>query len=148
MTRLIHPIAGAVAMLTIATFWVSTVISELSGSATWVIAVKTAIPWGFFLLIPALATTGGSGLGLADGARGGLVATKLRRMRFIAGNGLLILIPCALFLASKARADEFDGAFYTVQALELVAGAINLALLGFNMRDGFRLTGRFARTAV
>jgi hypothetical protein len=144
MTKVIHPIAGAVALLTIATFWLSTVISELSGSTPFVTAVKTAIPWGFLLLIPALAATGGSGFWLTKGARGGLIGTKLKRMPFIAGNGVLILIPCAFFLASKARGGEFDGSFYTVQALELVAGAANLTLLGLNMRDGFRLTSRFA----
>lgn len=61
MPKLIHPLAGLMAMLTIATFWLSTVISELFGSEATVIAVKTAIPWGFILLIPALAAAGGSG---------------------------------------------------------------------------------------
>ena len=67
-------------------------------------------------------------------------------MPFIAGNGILILIPAALFLASKARADEFDGIFYLVQALELIAGATNITLLGLNMRDGLKLTGRLRQT--
>jgi hypothetical protein len=48
-----------------------------------------------------------------------LIATKLRRMPLIATNGLLVLIPSALFLASKARAAEFDGVFHSMQALEL-----------------------------
>ena len=71
-----------------------------------------------------------------------LIGTKFKRMPFIVGNGLLILIPSALLLASKARAGEFDSLFYAVQGLELVAGATNIALLGLNMRDGFKLTGR------
>ena len=50
MTKIIHPIAGTVAILTIATFWLSTSLSELSGSPATVVAVKTAIPWGFLLL--------------------------------------------------------------------------------------------------
>ena len=66
-------------------------------------------------------------------------------MPFIAANGVLILIPSALFLASKARAVEFDTAFYAVQALELAAGAANITLLGLNMRDGVRMKGRFRR---
>ena len=115
-------------------------------STSFVTAVKTAIPWGFLLLIPALTATGGSGFGLAKGAHGGLIGTKLKRMPFIAGNGLLILIPCALFLASKARGSQFDTSFYIVQALELVAGATNLTLLGLNMRDGFHFTGRLPST--
>jgi hypothetical protein len=51
-------------------------------------------------------------------------------------------IPAAFFLASKARGAEFDTSFYAVQALELVAGAANITLLGLNMRDGLRMKGR------
>lgn len=142
MKKLVHPVAGAIALLTIASFWFSTLISELSGSMEAVVAVKTAIPWGFLLLIPALAATGGTGVSLAGGRAKGLAATKLRRMPVIAANGLLILVPSALFLAWKASAGEFDAAFYGVQAIELVAGAANLVLLGLNMRDGLRMTGR------
>lgn len=140
MPRIIHPLAGLVAMLTIATFWLSTAISELFGSEAAVIAVKTAIPWGFILLVPALAATGGSGFFLSKGQRTGLVGTKLKRMPFIGANGLLVLIPAALFLAAKAQASEFDATFYSVQALELIAGAVNLTLLGLSMRDGMALT--------
>lgn len=140
MIKIIHPVAGAIAMLTIAVFWLSTVFSELFGSPAIVTTVKTAIPWGFLVLIPALAATGGSGFTMAKGQRTGLIGTKLRRMPLIAANGILILIPAALFLASKARAAEFDTAFYGVQTLELAAGATNFALLGLSMRDGLNVT--------
>ena len=63
-------------------------------------------------------------------------------MPFVAANGIVILIPAALFLAWKADSYAFDAAFYAVQVVELVAGAVNLALLGLNVRDGLRLTGR------
>ena len=53
------------------------------------------------------------------GGRAGLIGAKLKRMPLIAANGILVLIPSALFLASKARAAEFDTGFYAVQALEL-----------------------------
>ncbi|MEN2976887.1 hypothetical protein P7L78_06235 [Tistrella bauzanensis] len=140
MPRIIHPVAGIIAILTISTFWLSTTIAELFLSGSAVVAVKTTIPWGFLLLVPALAATGGSGVFLSRGRREGLVGTKLRRMRFIAANGLLFLIPAALFLASKARAGEFDTIFYVVQAVELIAGATNITLLALQMRDGMRLT--------
>lgn len=141
MLKIIHPLAGAIAILTIAIFWLSTAVVELIGSAATVVAVKTTIPWGFLLLIPALAAAGGSGLALATGRRGGLIGAKLKRMPFIAANGVLILIPSALYLAFKARAGEFDASFDAVQALELAAGATNIALLGLNMRDGLRMKG-------
>jgi len=141
MNKWIHPVAGAIAMLSIATFCLSTALTESFGSHEAIIAVKTAIPWGFLLVIPALMATGGSGFALSTGRRVGLVAAKLRRMPVIAANGALILIPAALFLASKARAGEFDAAFYAVQVIELVTGAVNITLLGLNMRDGLRIKG-------
>ncbi|MBV8106208.1 MAG: hypothetical protein JO223_16570 [Hyphomicrobiales bacterium] len=122
MTRIIHPVAGAVAIVTIATFWLSTALSELLASRASVVAVKTAIPWGFLLLIRALLAAGASGLALAKGRRAGAIGAKLKRMPFIAANGLLILIPSVPFLASKSRAGEFDAAFDAVQALELIGG--------------------------
>jgi len=145
MLKAIHPVAGAVALLTIAIFWLSTALSELFGSTAAVTAVKTAIPWGFLLLVPTLAAAGGSGFALAQGARDALIGAKRRRMPIVAANGVLILIPSALFLAAKARAGEFDTSFDLVQALELGAGVTNIMLLGLNLRDGLRLTGRIGR---
>jgi len=147
MTRIAHPVAGVLALLTIATFWFSTAVSELFASQAVITSVKTAIPWGFLLLIPALAAAGGSGFALAKGRRVALIEAKMKRMRIIAANGIVILIPSALFLASKARSGEFDAAFYAVQALELIAGATNVALLTRNMLDGLKLNGRFRRPA-
>ncbi|MCI0468108.1 MAG: hypothetical protein L0Y57_14100 [Beijerinckiaceae bacterium] len=145
MLNIVHPVAGAIALLTILTFWLSTLFAELFGPEALVVSVKTAIPWGFLLLIPALMTAGGSGFVLSKGGRAGVIGAKFKRMPFIAANGLLVLIPSALFLASKASAGEFDTAFYAVQALELLAGATNITLLGLNMRDGLRLKGRLRR---
>lgn len=143
MVKIIHPIAGTIALLTIATFWVSTASSELFASQATITSVKTAIPWGFLLLIPALAAAGHSGIVLAKGSRAPLINAKIKRMPLIAANGILVLIPCALYLASKARAAEFDTSFYAVQALELVAGATNITLLALNMRDGLKMKGFF-----
>lgn len=146
MPKLIHPIAGALALCCIALFWTATVISEVFMGETTVIAVKTPIPWGFLILIPAMAAAGASGFRLGGKWRGKLVSAKKRRMPIIAANGGLVLIPSALWLASKAQAGDFDTAFYVVQTVELMAGALNITLLALNMRDGLRMTaGRRAR---
>jgi len=142
MIKILHPVAGALAVVTIVTFWLSTTLAELFGSQAVVVVVKTAIPWGFLLLIPALAAAGGSGFALAKGRRVGLVSKKIKRMPLITANGVLVLIPSALFLASKARAAEFDTSFFAVQAIELLAGAANITLLCLNMRDGLKMKGR------
>ena len=79
---------------------------------------------------------------LARSRKGRLVDAKKRRMPFIAANGLLVLVPCAIVLNRWAAAGSFDSAFYLVQCIELVAGAVNLGLMALNARDGLRLAGR------
>jgi uncharacterized membrane protein SpoIIM required for sporulation len=145
MLRRIHPIAGLLGFLVILAFWTATVASELSGSMAMVAAVKQAIPWGFILLVPALAVAGASGFRLAGGSVDPVVVRKRRRMPFIAANGLLVLVPAALILATLASHGAFGRLFYAIQAVELVAGAVNLALMSLNIRDGLRLTRRFQR---
>ena len=143
--KALHPIAGAGALLVIATFWLATLASEASGSVEAIVAVKTAIPWGFLLLVPLMMAAGGSGFAQARGRRGGLVAAKGRRMRVIALNGIFVLIPAALFLASAARIHAFGTGFVAVQTIELAAGLVNISLMGLNMRDGLRMAGRLPR---
>jgi hypothetical protein len=71
-----------------------------------------------------------------------LVESKKKRMPFIALNGVLVLLPAAFYLHSKALAGDFDTNFYAIQAVELIAGATNLWLLSKNMYDGLKLAGR------
>ena len=143
MPKKIHLIAGLLATLTIATFFMGTLAVELFGTAESVALVKALIVMpGLLILVPAIAITGGSGMYLSKSRRGRLVESKKKRMPFIAANGLLIMIPCAIFLNRWAAAGTFDTAFYVVQALELLVGAVNLSLMGMNVRDGFTMSGR------
>ncbi|MEN4919122.1 hypothetical protein ABE485_10640 [Achromobacter spanius] len=139
MKSKLHAIAGTVALLCIAAFWTSTLASELFLSQSAVVAVKNGILTAMWVLIPAMAMTGASGFSLAAGRTGRLLDVKKRRMRIVAANGLLVLLPCAIALARMAGAGQFDGWFYAVQGVELAAGAVNVGLLGLNMRDGLRL---------
>jgi hypothetical protein len=136
----IHLVAGLLAFVLIATFWTSTVITELFLGAAAVAVVKRAILWGMLLLIPAMAAVGGTGFRLGGKSTAPVVARKRRRMPLIALNGLLVLVPSAFFLAARAEAGQFDTAFYAVQAVELIAGAVNIALMSLNIRDGFAMT--------
>lgn len=145
----IHATAGALALLTVATFWTSTLASELFMGRDAVIIVKHAIAYyGLIPLAILMAGTGGSGFALAKGRNGWLVEGKKRRMPKIGANGLLIMIPCALFLNGEAEAGEFGTAFFVVQAIELMLGIVQLTLLGTSFRDGLKLAGRLpARVA-
>ena len=98
---------------------------------------------GLFILVPAIAATGASGFFLSKSRQGRLVEIKKRRMPFIAANGLVVLIPCAIFLNRWASAGTFDSTFYLVQSLELLAGVVNLTLMGLNIIDGLKMSGRF-----
>lgn len=139
----LHLTAAVLATLLIATFFVSTVLVELFGSHAGIARVKQLIVApGLWLLVPAIALTGASGFGLARGRRGRLVALKRKRMPFIAANGILVLVPSALVLHVWAAHGRFDAAFFALQGVELIAGAANLALMGLNVRDGLRLSGR------
>jgi hypothetical protein len=144
--RTLHAIAGSIALLTILAFQAATIVSEITGDLALIASVKFAIATGLLVLVPALAATGGSGFRLAGPRPKGLAATKLTRMKFVAANGLLILVPAALFLNWKAQHGAFDPTFWVVQAVEITAGIVNLALLGLNMRDGLRMTGRIGRS--
>ena len=135
----IHPLLGGLAILCIAGFMVSTIVSELSGNIQTISATKHTILWGLLVLAPCLAFTGLSGYQIAGKAPRGLVLTKLKRMRVIGLNGICILVPCAFFLALRASQLKFGWPFYSIQFLELLAGSINLALLGMNFRDGLRM---------
>ncbi|WP_039017771.1 FAD-dependent oxidoreductase [Halocynthiibacter namhaensis] len=147
MKTRIHAIAGAVGLLMIFTFWTSTVISELFGSYTTIAAVKGWILNGMIILIPAMAIVGGSGMSLGAGRSDEFISSKKKRMPIIAANGILILLPMAFVLEAKASAGTFDTLFYILQGVELIAGTTNLTLMGLNMRDGLRLTGRNSRAS-
>lgn len=149
MITTIHRIAALLATLTIASFFASTLLVELFGEAASVARLKSLIVWpGLALLIPAIAAAGGSGFALSRSRRGRLIDTKRRRMPFIGANGLLVLVPCALLLDRWAAAGRFDAAFFAVQAIELIAGALNLWLMSANIRDGLRLCGRLRQPAA
>ena len=149
MPKRIHLIAGILSPLLIATFFTSTVLVERLGSHAAVAQLKALIVTpGLWLLLPCLAAAGGSGLFIGKSRKGRLVERKKKRMPIIAANGLLVLVPCAIVLDRWATAGSFDTAFYVVQAIELVAGATNLVLMGLNARDGLRMAGRLRSRAT
>jgi hypothetical protein len=123
----------------ISLFFLGTVSSELFGTPEQVAWVKAWILRLIPLLVVLMAGAGAMGNLAARGWDAPEVRRKKLRMAAVAANGLLVLIPCAWVLERWAAAGEFGGAFYAVQALELVAGATNITLLSLNFRDGRRL---------
>ncbi len=143
MLKRLHATAGSLALLTLLSFWISTVVAE--GFLSWpaVVAVKGAIVEGLFVLVPTMILTGVTGAVLSRG-RSGLVAIKAKRMKILTANGVLVMIPAALFLNLKAAAGEMDGLFSLVQAIELAVGAVQVAFMSMNVHGGLRLSGRLS----
>ena len=137
-----HAAAGILALITIALFWSSTLLTELLGTHAQIAVLKTGILWGMLILIPAMATAGATGAALGRKWHLSQVARKSRRMKIIAANGLLVLLPSAVFLALRARSGQIDGLFYAVQAIKLGAGAVNMTLLVRNLKDGLEIAAR------
>jgi len=160
MKRRVHAAMAMLSLVFISTFWVSTVVAELFLGPAGIAGVKQGIAYALLGFVPAMALTAGSGFALGGKGRHPLLLAKRRRMPYIAANGLLVLAPALAtwrlhpwsrsspvirslaVLPLRARAGLLDPVFYGVQALELVAGAANLALIGLNVRDGLRLRQR------
>ena len=152
MKSLLHALAGTAEMLIIASFWISTLVSEVFMSHTAVAEVKHGILFTLFLLVPLMAVTGGSGFSLGKMKKGisswdRVLDRKKMRMAIIVVNAFLVMIPVAFFLNGKAASGEFDAVFYAVQALELLAGGVQLALMRLNFRDGLKLAGKLRSQA-
>ena len=145
MKTKMHAAAGGIGFLLILVFWTSTVTSEILASHETIAHVKALILRGMYILIPAMVIAGASGMSLGKRRKDPLTRAKKRRMPIIALNGLLVLLPAAWLLAGKAAAGDFDTTFYVVQSIELIAGAANLTMMGLNIRDGLRMTGKLQR---
>jgi hypothetical protein len=143
--RSAHAAAGGSALVFALGFLSASITVELFGSNGSVIAVKR----GILLAIPLLAicaiVSGGSGNWLAGKSKAQVITRKALRMRIIGVNALLVLIPCAVMLDRMASAAEFGTRFVVVQAIEFVFGAVNVTLLGLNLRDGLRMRARRSR---
>lgn len=139
MMRYIHMCAALLSAIILASFWTSTLIAELFLSSAKVATVKFVIACALFFFVPLIMATALTGFTMGGQARHPMLNRKRRRMKFIAINGLLILVPCAILLSVRARDGVFDSVFIAIQTLEIVAGAINLILIGLNIRDGIRL---------
>ncbi|WP_331843318.1 hypothetical protein [Pantoea agglomerans] len=140
MKRRIHATASMLSALFLATFWTSTIITEFFLSATAVAEVKQLIAHALLAFVPLMGLTAATGFSMGARVNHPLIKLKRRRTPVIGINGLFILVPSALFLWIRARAGQFDGAFYSVQVIELIAGALNLTLIGLNIRDGLQLS--------
>ena len=143
MKTKIHKVASIISTITVATFFTSTVIVEIFGTQEMIVLVKGLIVMpGIVILALAMALTGATGFALAKDRKGNIIKAKKSRMPIIAITGIFILIPAAIYLSNWASAGIFDSKFYTLQAIELIAGVSNLTLMIKSIRDGRKLSSK------
>ncbi|QQA43537.1 hypothetical protein [Pelagovum pacificum] len=142
---LVHGVAGAVALLTISTFWLSALTAELVLTTAGVVTVRMAILYAVPALVIAMVAAGASGARLAGRSKSPVIVSKRRRTMLAAINGILVLVPSAVFLGIRAHAGHMDATFSVVQLIELAAGAVNIVLLTLNMRAGLSMRARRVR---
>lgn len=136
----IHKTAAIIAFLLIVSFFLSSLLADIFGDYDAISQVKQTILYSVGLLVIAMMTTGITASKLYGAKVKGALAVKQKRMKIAAANGVVILIPAAIFLARWSAAGQFDSLYWTVQVIELIAGATNAILLGLNIRDGIRLS--------
>lgn len=130
----IHLTAAVAAVAVIATFLISSAVTELIGNPGEVQALRHDIMLGLPLLIACLAIVALTGRRLGGESRAPVVRRKQRRMQLVAALGLVVLVPCAVILNFRAIG--------ALEITELAAGGLNLALLSLNFRDGRALARR------
>jgi len=146
MITTLHKSAAILAFLLILSFFISSLFVELFGRHEDIVLVKTMIFYGIWVLIPTMAVTGITGAKMAPKVKSGPIASKKKRMPFIALNGLLILTPAAIYLHYLAKIGQFDGVFYGIQIVELIAGFTNLTLMALNIRDARKVKSKTRST--
>ena len=143
--RTIHLSGAIIAQVVVGIFLIATVAAEVSGDEATIAAVKGAVACAVFVLAAVMIVTGLSGRRLAGKSHAEIVVRKMRRMRLIGINAVVVLVPCALALGSLAADRNFGAWFMTIQSVELVAGCVNFTLLALNVRDGLALRPRRRR---
>ena len=140
----LHASAGILAWLLMLSFFTSSLVAEIIGKATLILQVKTYIFYALPLMILLMPIAGISGIKLGGHSCHPIVLAKKRRMKFIAGNGL-VLVTLATLLYFRAHTGKMDIIFHVLQITEFIFGATNLVLMGKMIRDGLFLSGRIKK---
>jgi len=135
--KALHQITAAAGLMTIASFLLATVVSETIGDLELIAEVKKMIVDGLLLLLVCIPLTVISGKRMAAlYPNNPYVEAKARRMKWIAINAVIFLIPLALGLNYLAQIGRFDIIFYSLQILEFICGATNIFLFTKMFSDG------------
>ncbi len=138
----IHLISTVIAGLTISSFFTATIISKVINDTLLIMAVKEKIFYALPILLVSMPSVGVSGIKLTGQYKSPVHVAKLKRMKMIAFNGILLIL-LATYLYINSRDGVLGWYFWIAQIVELVLGATNLFLIARNIKAGFTLKGWF-----
>jgi hypothetical protein len=141
--RLSHRVCAIGGFIIVCAFFCSTFYAELFGGAKTLYTVKRNIVFLLPLLIFCMAGAVASGR-KAGNVNNEIVRRKMKRMRFVGVNGVLLII-IAIVLYRKADNGSFDSTFWVLQGIEQILGISNIILMVFMIVDGMRLSGRLSK---
>ncbi|GIC78850.1 hypothetical protein [Moritella sp. F3] len=144
----IHKTAAIFAFLFITSFLTSTIVADFFATPQQIAHVKSSVLMFIPGLILAMMITGISAAKLYPGVAKGPFKVKQTRMKIAAINGVFILLPAAIVLAKWSGLGQFNDLYWTVQIVEIIAGMVNLAMIGLNIRDGIRLGRNANKEAI
>src|SRR5688500_11621019 len=99
MRTRIHAVAGVLALTLLAVALLASLTVEVMQQLPASVSVKRVTVYGVALLLPLLAVSGITGLGMVGKRRGRLIQGKQRRLLVSADLTLLVLVPCAVALS-------------------------------------------------
>lgn len=139
--RKIHKVCGILALLTISSFFLSSLYAEINGSHSVIRVIKTYIVFTIPLMLVLMPTCAITGKKMAGKSKSTIVKSKSNRVKFIALNGI-ILITLAIILYQRAINGKIDNTFLTIQIIEFIFGFTNIYMLFLMIKDGRILAGK------
>jgi hypothetical protein len=127
--KLLNRIASTTAFLMIASFMLSSLVSEFIGNHVLIATVKRIIFYSLPVLIICMILTAASTKKLASLHHNiPYCLINVKRIKLMSLNGVIFLAPLATVLNYFAQKDNLDTIFYLLQSLELICGLINILL--------------------
>lgn len=134
-----HILSTIIALLTIGSFFSFSLFAEIKGSQHFISQVKRVIFYCLPILVITMPSLAISGKRLAGNSKNLLVLSKLKRMKWIAMNGV-VLVSIAIYLYYLSNFGEISQTFWIFQTVEIVFGGFNLILIGLNIKSGLVLS--------
>lgn len=133
----LHKAAGIIALITLSTFFISTIIIELLGDPESIKLLKLLIMiFALGVMVPSSILIGVTGKKIAKGYNSNLLKKKLNLFKYIQRIGPFILAPTGIALFLLSRADNFNLLFYAVQITELIAQFCSILLIITGIKTG------------